>query len=132
MRPQAICQQRKDEKCGDLLSPQHRRHAAMDHGQHAQRDSRENQPSLFQPPSARTLSDHILYLLLRPIYIHYNRLMKRGQGERREMVILYNQYHSYVRVAREIGRSASCVRYNVMMKNAPKVVRDTFPDTVRK
>lgn len=58
--------------------------------------------------------------------------MKRGQGERREMVILYNQYHSYVRVAREIGRSASCVRYNVMMKNAPKVVRDTFPDTVRK
>ena len=36
------------------------------------------------------------------------------------------------RVAREIGRSASCIRYNVMMKNAPKVVRDTFPDTVRK
>ena len=36
------------------------------------------------------------------------------------------------RVAREIGRSASCVRYNVMMKNAPKVVRDTFPDAVRK
>lgn len=44
---------------------------------------------------------------------------------------LYNRYHSYARVAREIGRSASCVRYNVMMKNAPKVVRDTFPDTVR-
>lgn len=45
---------------------------------------------------------------------------------------LYNKYHSYARVAREIGRSASCVRYNIKMKNAPKVARDTFPDTVRK
>lgn len=45
---------------------------------------------------------------------------------------LYNQYHSYARVAREIGRSASCVSYNIKMKRAPKVVRDTFPDTVRK
>ena len=45
---------------------------------------------------------------------------------------LYNKYHSYARVARELGRSASCVSYNIKMKNAPKVVRDTFPDTVRK
>ena len=45
---------------------------------------------------------------------------------------LYNKYHSYARVAREIGRSASCVSYNIKMKNAPKVARDTFPDTVRK
>lgn len=44
---------------------------------------------------------------------------------------LYNKYHSYARVAREIGRSASCVSYNIKMKKAPKVVRDTFPDTVR-
>ena len=44
---------------------------------------------------------------------------------------LYNEYHNYARVAREIGRSASCVRYNIKMKRAPKVVRDTFPDTVR-
>ena len=45
---------------------------------------------------------------------------------------LYNKYHNYARVAREIGRSASCVSYNIKMKNEPKVVRDTFPDTVRK
>ncbi|MBR3738869.1 MAG: hypothetical protein IKN04_00240 [Clostridia bacterium] len=44
---------------------------------------------------------------------------------------LYNKYHSYAWVAREIGRSASCVSYNIKMKRAPKVVRDTFPDTVR-
>ena len=44
---------------------------------------------------------------------------------------LYNEYHNYARVAREIGRSASCVRYNIKMKRAPKVVRDTFPETVR-
>ena len=44
---------------------------------------------------------------------------------------LYNKYHSYARVAREMGRSASCVSYNIKMKTAPKVVRDTFPDTVR-
>jgi len=44
---------------------------------------------------------------------------------------LYNKYHSYARVAREIGRSASCVSYNIKMKTAPKVVKDTFPDTVR-
>ena len=43
----------------------------------------------------------------------------------------YNKYHSYARVAREMGRSASCVSYNIKMKAAPKVVRDTFPDTVR-
>jgi len=45
---------------------------------------------------------------------------------------LYNKYHSYARVARELGRSASCVSYNIKMKCAPKVVRDAFPDTVRK
>ena len=39
--------------------------------------------------------------------------------------------HSYARVAREMGRSASCVSYNIKMKHAPKVVKDTFPDTVR-
>lgn len=44
---------------------------------------------------------------------------------------LYNQYHSYARVAREMNRSATCVRNNILMKNAPKVVRDTFPDAVR-
>ncbi len=44
---------------------------------------------------------------------------------------LYNKYHSYARVARELGRSASCVSYNIKMKAVPKVVRDTFPDTVR-
>ena len=44
---------------------------------------------------------------------------------------LYNKYHSYARVAREIGRSTSCVSYNIKMKHAPKVVKDTFPDTVR-
>ena len=44
---------------------------------------------------------------------------------------LYNKYHSYARVAREIGRSASCVSYNIKMQKAPKVVKDTFPDTVR-
>ena len=26
---------------------------------------------------------------------------------------LYNKYHSYARVAREMGRSASCVSYNM-------------------
>ena len=45
---------------------------------------------------------------------------------------LYNKYHSYARVAREMGRSASYVSYNIKMKHAPKVVKDTFPDTVRK
>ena len=45
---------------------------------------------------------------------------------------LYNKYHSYARVAREIGRSASCVSYNIKMKHAPKVARDTSPDTVRR
>ena len=45
---------------------------------------------------------------------------------------LYNKYHSYARVAREIGRSASCVSYNIKMKTAPKVVKDTFPEAVRK
>ena len=44
---------------------------------------------------------------------------------------LYNKYHNYARVAREMGRSASCVSYNIKMKHAPKVVKDTFPDTVR-
>jgi len=33
---------------------------------------------------------------------------------------LYNQYHSYAKVAREMGRSASCVSYNIKMKKAPK------------
>ena len=33
---------------------------------------------------------------------------------------LYNKYHSYARVAREIGRSASCVSYNIKMKMRPK------------
>ena len=45
---------------------------------------------------------------------------------------LYNKYHSYARVARELGRSASCVSYNIKMNKAPKVVKDTFPDAVRK
>lgn len=45
---------------------------------------------------------------------------------------LYNKYHSYARVARELGRSASCVSYNIKMNGAPKVIKDTFPDTVRK
>jgi len=45
---------------------------------------------------------------------------------------LYNKYHSYARVAREIGRSASCVSYNIKMKGAPEIVQKTFPDTVRK
>jgi hypothetical protein len=44
---------------------------------------------------------------------------------------LYNKYHSYAEVARQTGRSASCVRNNILMKAAPKVVRDTFPDAVR-
>ena len=44
---------------------------------------------------------------------------------------LYNKYHSYAQVAREIGRSASCVSRNIQMKGAPKVVHDTFPDVVR-
>jgi len=44
---------------------------------------------------------------------------------------LYNKYHSYARVARVMGGSASCVSYNIKMKHAPKVVKDTFPDTVR-
>ena len=38
------------------------------------------------------------------------------------MYQLYNQYHSYARVAREMNRSASCVRHNILMKHAPKVV----------
>ena len=45
---------------------------------------------------------------------------------------LYNKYHNYARVARELGRSASCVSYNIKMKTAPKVVKDTFPEAVRK
>lgn len=45
---------------------------------------------------------------------------------------LYNKYHSYARVARELGRSASCVSYNIKMNGAPKVIKDTFPDAVRK
>ena len=45
---------------------------------------------------------------------------------------LYNKYHSYARVAREMGRSASGVSYNIQMKKAPKVVKDTFPEAVRK
>lgn len=45
---------------------------------------------------------------------------------------LYNKYHSYAKVAREIGRSANCVRNNILMKGAPKIVKDTFPDAVRK
>ena len=31
----------------------------------------------------------------------------------------------------ELGRSASCVSYNIKTQKAPKVVKDTFPDTVR-
>ncbi len=48
-----------------------------------------------------------------------------------QMHKLYNEYHSYARVAREMGRSSSCVAYNIKMKRAPKVVRDAFPDVVR-
>ena len=39
--------------------------------------------------------------------------------------------NSYTGVEWEIDRSASCASYNIKMKHAPKVVRDTFPDTVR-
>ena len=44
----------------------------------------------------------------------------------------YNKYHSYAKVARDLGRSASCVSYNIKMNGAPKVIKDTFPDIVRK
>ena len=62
-------------------------------------------------------------------------MAKKGSRVTPEELILmhqlYNKYHSYARVAREIGRSASCVSYNIKMNDAPKVVRDVFPDVVR-
>lgn len=69
------------------------------------------------------------------MYGFMQRVMLPKVGDKRITEImhqLYNQYHSYAEEARQMGRSASCVRNNILMKNAPKIVRGTFPDAVKR
>ncbi len=44
---------------------------------------------------------------------------------------LYNQYGTYVAVAREVGRSAKTVARYIKLQGTPAIVKHTFKEVVR-